>query len=97
MLIRIVKMTFQEDKVDDFLQLFERSENNIRNFPGCLHLELLRGYHQENLLTTLSHWQDEQALENYRHSELFLNVWSETKLLFSAKPEAFSLKQFPAV
>jgi hypothetical protein len=30
-------------------------------------------------------------LETYRHSELFKEVWSKTKPLFNAKPEAWSV------
>jgi quinol monooxygenase YgiN len=34
MLIRIVKMRFQEDKIEAFLTNFEEVKFNIRNFEG---------------------------------------------------------------
>ena len=94
MLIRIVRMTFKPEEVDNFLQLFEESKDRIRHFEGCHHLELLKDYSANNILSTYSHWESEEALNNYRHSDLFKEVWTNTKSKFSAKPIAFSLKKF---
>ena len=33
----------------------------------------------------------EEDLENYRHSELFQNIWAETKVFFNDKPLAWSV------
>ena len=87
-------MTFQEDKVGDFLEIFEATKSKIRGFQGCLHLELLKDINQSNIFFTYSHWQDESCLDDYRNSDTFRNVWSQTKALFSDKPLAFSLKKF---
>lgn len=92
MLIRIVKMTFTEDKVEDFLNNFEQSKNKIRAFEGCEYLELLRDIKSDNIFYTLSHWKAEENLEKYRNSALFKEVWAKTKILFVEKPQAFSLK-----
>ena len=94
MLIRIVKMTFREDKVGDFLQLFEETKKKIRSFKGCSHLELLKDINHSNVFFTYSYWNDESHLDDYRHSDLFEEVWSKTKILFAEKPAAFSLKKF---
>ncbi len=91
MLIRIVKMTFDPKEIENFQQLFDRNKNKIRSFKGCNHLELLRGKNDPNIFFTYSYWDDETALNEYRHSELFSEVWAETKILFSAKPEAWSV------
>jgi heme-degrading monooxygenase HmoA len=40
---------------------------------------------------TYSYWKDESALEKYRKSALFNEVWSYTKTLFAEKPEAWSV------
>jgi hypothetical protein len=37
-------------------------------------------------------WDDPKYLEAYRQSELFEGVWAKTKVLFDAKPEAWSVK-----
>lgn len=94
MLIRVVRMTFQEDKVEDFLKVFNESKKKIRNFPGCNHLELLKDYHKPNIFSTYSIWEDDKALNNYRHSDLFAGVWKDTKALFADKPIAFSSEKY---
>lgn len=93
MIVRIVKMHFQPDKVEEFLTNFEASKEQIRAFDGCEHLELLRDREHPGIYFTYSYWRDEEALENYRHSELFKNAWAKTKVLFEKKPEAWSLQQ----
>ncbi|GAB4335608.1 MAG: antibiotic biosynthesis monooxygenase [Flammeovirgaceae bacterium] len=90
MLIRIVRMTFQTEKVQDFLEIFENSKEKIRAFEGCQHLELLQDKNAPNVFMTYSYWNDENALEKYRQSELFQTTWNRTKALFSDKPMAFS-------
>lgn len=91
MLKRMVKMTFQKDRVDDFLLIFENSKNLIRHFPGCQHLELLHLENHPEVMFTFSIWDGPEALENYRQSELFQQTWSKTKVLFAGKPEAWSM------
>ena len=93
MLIRIVRMTFQKDKISDFLAIFNASKHKIRQFEGCQHLELLQDLSQSNVLMTYSFWENEAALENYRQSALFQTTWAATKMLFAAKPVAFSSKR----
>lgn len=94
MLIRLVNMTFRPEKVKDFLVVFEKAKSKIKASPGCLHLELLRDYHAENCFTTYSHWVDEEALNKYRESELFKEIWKQTKEMFLEKPKVSSLKKF---
>jgi len=97
MLIRTVKMTFQPDKTEEFLQIFKESNKLIRNFPGCHHLELWQDFCQENIFTTYSHWESEEALNKYRDSELFRSTWKKTKVLFLEKPVALSQKKLQEV
>ena len=91
MIIRIVKMTFINDRIGDFTALFEARKLTIRNFKGCTHLELWQDSKHENTFFTCSHWESEADLDHYRFSDFFKDTWSQTKLLFSAKPEAWSL------
>lgn len=86
-------MTFAEEKVDAFLKNFEEHKNSIRNFEGCKKLVLLQDVAKANVFFTYSWWQGEAYLEQYRKSELFKGVWTFTKTLFSAKPEAWSLNE----
>jgi quinol monooxygenase YgiN len=93
MLIRLVKMTFAPEKVADFEKLFEETKEQIRNFEGCLHLELLNDIDKPNIFFTYSHWRSVEDLNRYRDSALFADVWPRTKVLFAAKPEAWSTTQ----
>ena len=94
MIIRIVRMHFTEAGVEEFLQIFDKNKTAIRNFPGCSHLQLLKDVGDSNTYTTLSHWDNEQSLENYRKSELFGQVWGRVKTLFAERSQAFSLEKF---
>lgn len=91
MLKRIVKMTFDPDETENFLSIFEENKHKIKGFEGCEHLELLQDINQKNIFFTYSYWKDEAALEKYRNSDLFLGVWSNTKMLFSEKASAWSV------
>lgn len=90
MLVRIVRMTFQADKLADFHQIFDGSKQHIRAFPGNRHLELLRDPDQPNVRMTYSLWDSADALEAYRRSELFRTTWAATKALFAERAVAFS-------
>lgn len=91
MLVRIVKMSFQPEKIGEFLANFDANKEKIRAFEGCNFLELYRDKNNNNIFFTYSYWNGEAALENYRHSELFKEVWANTKVLFNDKPEAWSV------
>ncbi len=85
-------MTFREAAVEVFVsEVFENSKAQIRAFPGCQHMELLQNTQASNVLFTLSHWDDEAALNAYRASELFGDTWKKTKALFAEKAEAWSV------
>ncbi len=88
---RLVKLQFQPEKCAEFEDLFARTFDQIRFFPGCMRLELWRSADQNNLFFTFSEWESAQALEAYRNSELFRSVWPQTKAMFSGKAEAWSL------
>jgi heme oxygenase (mycobilin-producing) len=94
MIIRIVRMHFTEAGVEEFLEIFNANKAAIRNFEGCTHLQLLKDVDNESVYTTLSHWKDEDSLEQYRKSELFGAVWGRVKTLLAERTQAFSLVEF---
>lgn len=91
MIIRIVRMHFKAENIDLFLEIFQANKEMIRHVKGCTHLELLRDISNPLTYTTVSHWEDPDALEKYRQSELFRKVWGRVKPLFSSPTQAFSL------
>lgn len=94
MIVRIVRMQFKPEEVENFLSVFRENMKAIRNFKGCNHLELLHDLNDRSILTTLSHWEDENDLEAYRNSELFSKVWSKVKPMFRERTNAFSMERF---
>ncbi len=93
MIIRIVKMEFKPEEVETFQALFQQHKHLIRSFPGVERLELLQDTTHKNIFFTYSWWRSPDDLENYRQSGLFQTVWKQTKVLFNAKPQAWSLTQ----
>lgn len=91
-------MSFKPESVEGFKKIFETNWQRIKGFEGCSHVELLQDENQPGIFFTYSLWQSEAHLNAYRNSELFANVWGATKVLFNAKPEAWTVKQieFPS-
>lgn len=92
MINRIVRMSFEPDKIEDFLQVFENAKNRIAEFEGCEGLTLLRDAHQTHVMFTYSYWRNQDCLNKYRFSDLFKDTWAKTKINFNEKPLAWSLE-----
>ena len=93
MIIRIVKMSFQEDKVREFIEDFKNSRDQIMDFDGCELLDLLEVKGDKNTYMTYSYWRDEESLDRYRQSDLFKGVWTPTKEKFAGKAEAWTMER----
>tara|TARA_B100000795_G_scaffold269009_1_gene257194 strand:+ start:914 stop:1210 length:297 start_codon:yes stop_codon:yes gene_type:complete len=91
MLVRIVKMSFHPEHIETFLANFEEKKEFIRKSTGCQLLELYREQKDSSVFFTYSYWDSEVDLDNYKHSELYKDIWSKTKILFNSKPEAWSV------
>ena len=97
MIKRLVKLTFQADKTDEFIAIFESSKDKIRTMSGCQHVELLRDATTPTIFFTLSLWDTEGSLNAYRQSDLFRTTWVKTKVLFSDKPAAWTTTMISTV
>ncbi len=84
-------MEFNPEKVEEFSEFFRRNKERIGSFAGCISLRLHRDAKLEHVFYTVSVWESEDALEAYRNSELFNQLWSFAKARFAGKPLAFSL------
>jgi hypothetical protein len=93
MIVRIVKLTFRAEEVNTFKEVLNDSKENIRAFPGVLQLQMLQSADNPCVFFTYSHWKNAEALEDYRHSDLFKRTWAKTKPLFAEKAEAWSTDQ----
>lgn len=94
MIVRIVRMYFMPDAVDEFLDVYGRTQAAILNMEGCSYLELLRDTNDPSVFVTISHWESPRALNEYRKSELFKKIWRRAKAHFSKPAEAFSLEKY---
>ncbi len=93
MIIRVVKLSLQPEKVADFLQLFEQKKHKIEAWDGCTHLELWQDEKDPNILFTYSHWASEAQLNAYRYHPFFRETWAVAKSFFSEAPQAWSVKK----
>ncbi len=92
MIVRLVRLSLRPDAVDAFHALFAESSATIRQFPGCLRLELLEDIDAPAVRTTYSLWESAEALEAYRQSAYFKAVWRQTKPLFASPAVAHSYR-----
>lgn len=95
MITRIVKLQFQEDKIDLFLKFFETVKWKVAKQPNCHGMKLLQDKNNPCIVFTYSLWTDEKALNAYRDSELFGNdVWPTIKPWFKEKAEAWTVDEY---
>ena len=92
MITRIVKLEFQDDKINDFLTFFETIKHIVNEFPGCYGMKLYQDIDNPTIVMTYSHWETQQDLNNYRESNEFGEIWPKIKPWFAQKPEAWSVK-----
>jgi len=92
MIKRVVMMQFHQENLEAFFHIFENTKHKIRGFKGCSHLELWQDTHSPGRIFTYSYWESEDALNAYRFSDLFSTTWKKTKVLFSERPQAWSIK-----
>lgn len=97
MLVRIVKMGFFKQNVEVFLKHFDENKNKIIDFEGCSLVELYRDKNDPSIFFTYSNWESDEALQNYRKSDVFNTIWSKTKPLFSIRPEAWSVDKLESL
>jgi len=90
MIKRIVKIELLADKIEEMQAIFRETKHLILAQEGCLQVELLRCTAPDNIFFTFSIWESEEALDAYRRSALFGQVWPRTKALFAQPAEAWS-------
>jgi len=89
MIKRIVKLHIRPEEVNSFRDLFIQSKSTILSFD-CHHVECLQSVDDPSIFFTYSHWKSVEALNEYRHSEEFAEIWKSTKVLFGERAMAWS-------
>ena len=90
MITRIVKMTFIESYIPNFVEIFDKAKEKIQNSTGCIDVELLQDKENKNIFFTYIHWETENNLKNYKDSKVFAEVWTKTKSLNLEDAEAWT-------
>lgn len=93
MIVRLVKMVIVTPQINQFVDIFKNAETKIAKMQGCISVHLHQDIHQPQIFFTISKWDNESSLEDYRKSELFIDTWKRVKPLFEIKAEAWSLHQ----
>jgi quinol monooxygenase YgiN len=86
-------MTFREEEIAAFQDLFDERKQLIRNVEGCTHLELWQDKANPSIFFTYSQWLSEENLDTYRSSPFFFETWTLTKQKFAVKAEAWTVGQ----
>lgn len=97
MLIRLVRMWFKPDNVDEFLRLYHAAYLTISSQPGCLGVRLVRQTDDPAAFATWSRWESAAALDAYRRSPFFRAFWPQVRTLFRQPAEAVSFEEVEGV
>ena len=89
MITRIVKLHFHPDFCQSFESSFPEFKNLILSFNGCNDVKLQKT-NTIGIYFTISIWEKEINLEQYRSSETFIKIWNTLKPNFTHPAEAWS-------
>lgn len=95
MIVRIVRMKFENEHCQEFIDLFWKTRPGILEFEGCRDVKLLQSESDPQILTTFSIWESTKHLDHYRFSEFFKKTWSTIKPWMIEKAEATSYIELP--
>lgn len=90
MIYRIVRLEFDPHFVPDFLQVFSTRKSYVVGFEGCVSMKLLRDQENSSVFFTISLWESEEKLNQYRKSAIFMDMWATIKPWFHSKAEAWT-------
>ena len=91
MITRVVRLTFKPEYTAAFIEIMLQHHQLIRSFKGCYDLNSYQDLNEPNVFFTISLWQDETALNDYRHSDFFKTLWGKLKPMFADKALAHSM------
>jgi len=92
MILRLVKMKFKQGELANFIAFFDTIKETIEAMPGIISVKLYQDEEDQCIFFTQSIWLNTSSLDAYRSSDFFKKIWPKTKLMFDAKPVAWSLK-----
>lgn len=91
MIVRIVKLTFEDNFTKEFELKFPSIKPIVESVKGCNSVVLLKG--ENNTYFTYSLWNSKEDLEAYRQSSTFEKIWAIFKPHFTAPAQAWTTVQ----
>lgn len=88
---RVVKLTLKPECIGDFCDVFVAHQQQISRFDGCISLQGFQDNKEPNIFFTISQWDSEAHLDNYRFSDFFKTLWTTVKPMFAEKALAHSM------
>ena len=88
MIIRKVDLEINKESLKDFETIFTERNPYLNKVEGCHRVELVKNPDIEFGYSTISLWDSEETLNNYRNSDYFSQTWKMLKPLFSSKAKA---------
>ena len=88
MILRIVRMSFSPDKIQDFIKFSMKAKPQLKE-GRLFKREIICGLRIFQCVLHKSKWISPEALEKYRQSDLFKSTWARTKVLFNESASAF--------
>jgi len=89
-------MTIRSEERERFIQLFEIHREAISSMPGCQSLQIFHDLDSTCVFFTVSNWQTDDHLQQYRNSMVFKSLWPEVKSLFQSSAEAWTVNEIPS-
>lgn len=92
MITRIVKLSFKQAYRAKFESDFPQTKKVVISNDGCHDVILLKSK-EAGIYFTYSTWDSEVHLNKYRNSDTFKKIWSQFKINFDNKAEAWTTKE----
>lgn len=90
MIIRKVDLVIFPEVKDEFEKICATRNPALQKFKGCHRVELIKNPSIKNAYSTISLWDSEEDLNDYRFSEYFGETWKMFKPMFAKKAEAIT-------
>lgn len=94
MITRIVKLTIKDSKIAEFRKFANIERQKVKSFDGCHNLDFFNDTKFRNVFFTISYWNSEEHLNNYRESDFFKHTWNQIKGWFACRAEVWTTEQF---
>ena len=92
MITRIVKLHFHANFCSEFENNFSEFKKVVSSFEGCKSVKLLKS-NSIGIYFTISQWEQESNLDQYRTSETFKEIWNTLKPYFVERAEAWTTQE----